>query len=253
MTARRWRRPSLFALLLTAIGTLVFLRLGAWQLNRADEAQRVIATFSAASNAPYEDFSAARASPPDVRYPHVRVTGHFVAERGYLRDEQVRDGKLGVEAYAAFALTGTEAADATSPLLLVDRGWAAWSHQPDSQPLLPPLAEGNIELSGVYAPFPGNGIRVGGNALNKQNAWPKLTLAIDAQEIATDLQQSLLPRVLLLDADAQSGFVREWTPTVISPERHQAYAFQWFAFALAAVVIFVLLHVSKTRNPTKGN
>jgi cytochrome oxidase assembly protein ShyY1 len=33
------------------------------------------------------------------------------------------------------------------------------------------------------------------------------------------------------------------------PERHRAYAFQWFTFALAAVVIFVLLH--RQRRPKR--
>ncbi len=241
MTAWRWRRPSLFALALTVAGMLLFTRLGIWQLDRAAEAQQILAAFAAAPNAAYEDFAGVRAAPPDARYPHVRVHGRFVAERGYLRDEQVRDGKLGVEAFAVFAIHGESA------LLLVDRGWVAWSHEPGTQPALPPLAEGEAELSGVYAPFPGNGIRVGGNVLGTQSAWPKLTLAIDAREIAVDLEQALLPRVLLLDADAQSGFAREWTPALMGAERHRAYAFQWFAFAIAALVIFVLLHFRKVQ------
>jgi surfeit locus 1 family protein len=32
------------------------------------------------------------------------------------------------------------------------------------------------------------------------------------------------------------------------PARHRAYAFQWFTFAAAAVVMFVVLH-RKRRNP----
>ena len=241
MTARQWRRPSWFALALTAIGMLIFVRLGVWQLERAEEAQRILAAFAAAPNAAYEDFSSVRTAPPDVRYPHVRVRGYFVADRGYLRDEQVRDGKLGVEAFAAFAVDGDSA------LLLVDRGWIAWSHERNSQPALPSLSADAIELSGVYAPFPGSGLRVGGNALSTQSTWPKLTLAVDAQEIAADLKAPLLPRVLLLDADAASGFVREWTPNLMPPQRHQAYAFQWFAFALVALVIFILLHFPKVK------
>ncbi len=241
MTARRWRRPSWFALALTAIGMLIFVRLGVWQLDRAAEAQRILAAFAAAPDAAYEDFSSARSAPPDARYPHVRVRGHFVADRGYLRDEQVRDGKLGVEAYAAFAVDGDSA------LLLVDRGWIAWSRDRNSQPALPPLSADAIELSGVYAPFPGSGIRVGGDALSAQSTWPKLTLAVDAREIAADLKAPLLPRVLLLDPDAASGFAREWTPNLMPPQRHQAYAFQWFAFALAALVIFILLHFPEVK------
>jgi cytochrome oxidase assembly protein ShyY1 len=239
MTARQWRRPSLFAIVLTVVGVLIFARLGIWQLDRAAEAQRILDAFAAAPNAPYEEFSRVRSAPPDARYPHVRVRGHFVAERGYLRDEQVRNGRLGVEAFAVFAVASDDA------LLLVDRGWIAWSRERGTQPALPALAAGEVELSGVYAPFPGSGLRVGGNALSTQSAWPKLTLAIDAQEIGADLKQALLPRVLLLDADASAGLLREWTPNLMSPQRHQAYAFQWFAFVLAAIVIFVLLHYKK--------
>jgi len=246
MSARRWQRPSWFAIVLTLAGIALFVRLGLWQLDRADEARHLLATFDAAPKAALEDFAAVRTAPPADRYPHVRLRGRFLADRGWLRDEQVRDGKLGVEAYAAFAVEGNDAASG-SEVLLVDRGWIAWSHEHGTQPLLPALPEGDVELSGVYAPFPGNGIRVGGNALARQSTWPKLTLAIDAQEIVADLGRPLLPRVLLLDADAASGFARSWTPSVMPPERHRAYAVQWFAFAVAAIVIFVLLHFKKVQ------
>ncbi|MFT3791009.1 MAG: SURF1 family protein [Rudaea sp.] len=241
MTARRWQRPSWFAIVLTLTGIALFARLGIWQLDRAEEAQRLLAAFDSAPKAAFEDFAAVRAAPQADRFPHVRVAGRFIADRVWLRDEQVRDGKLGVEAYAAFA------PDTSREVLLVDRGWIEWSHEPGTQPALPPLPQDAATLAGVYAPFPGNGIRVGGNALARQTAWPKLTLAIDAQEIAADLQRPLLPRVLLLDADAASGFVRAWTPSLMPPERHRGYALQWFAFAVAAIAIFILLHYKKVQ------
>jgi cytochrome oxidase assembly protein ShyY1 len=245
MSARHWQRPSWFAIALTLVGIALFVRLGIWQLDRADEARHLLAAFDAAPKAALEDFAAVRAAPPADRYPHVRVHGRFLADRSWLRDEQIRDGKLGVEVYAAFVAEGSDASNGKDEVLLVDRGWIAWSHERGTQPALPPLAEGEVAVTGVYAPFPGNGIRVGGNALTRQAQWPKLTLAIDAQEIAADLNRPLLPRVLLLDADAASGFVRSWTPSVMPPERHRGYAVQWFTFAVAAIVIFVLLHYKK--------
>jgi len=39
--------------------------------------------------------------------------------------------------------------------------------------------------------------------------------------------------------------VREWTPNVMPAERHLAYAVQWFALALAALVTFGVLHWRK--------
>jgi cytochrome oxidase assembly protein ShyY1 len=236
MATRRWRRASWLAIALTFIGIAVFMRLGIWQLDRARETQAVLDAFAGASGSAFDDFAAVSTNPPPDRFPKVRVHGHFVAGRGWLRDEQLHAGRVGVEAYDAFTVDGGQ------PLLLVDRGWIAWSHAPGTQPAVPAPPPGDVELSGMYAPFPASGLRVGGNALLTQSAWPKLTLAIDHNEIAADLGRPLLPRVLLLDADPASGLERAGTPQLMPPARHRAYAFQWFAFALAAVAIFVLLH-----------
>jgi len=236
---RRWRRASGFAIVLTLVGVALFVRLGIWQLGRAREAQSMLDAFAGASQSALEDFVEIAADPPAGRFPHVRVRGHYVVARAWLRDEQMRNGRLGVEAYAAFAVDGVAAT------LLVDRGWVAWEHAPGTQPPLPAAIEGEIDLTGIYAPFPGNGLRLGGNVLPTQTTWPKLTLAVDHDEIAADLKHALLPRVLLLDADVASGFERIWIPAMMPPARHAAYAFQWFAFAVAALAIFAFLHRKK--------
>lgn len=239
MTARRWNRPRGFAWALLCVGVAAFTSLGMWQLDRARQKEQLLAAYAAAANEPAGDFARERDSADAQRYPHVRVRGNFVEGRGYLLDEQVHDGQLGVHAIAVFAVTGEQRR------LLVDRGWIAWNHAPGTTPALPALADGEVELSGTYAPFPRGGFRLGGNALVAQKAWPKLTLHVDAAEISADLRQPVLPRLLLQDADASSGFVREWTPGTMPPARHRAYALQWFTFALAALVIFVILHWRK--------
>jgi cytochrome oxidase assembly protein ShyY1 len=59
--------------------------------------------------------------------------------------------------------------------------------------------------------------------------------------------------VLALDADPAAIYVRVHTLDLSSmpPARHRAYAFQWFTFALAAVVMFLVLHRTK-RRPNKN-
>jgi surfeit locus 1 family protein len=236
---RRWHKPSVLAWVLLALGIAAFMKLGVWQLDRAWQKEQLFAAFATAANEAPQNFASVRDSADLQRYPRVRVTGRYVADRGYLRDEQLHDGQLGVHAIAVFAAAGEDR------LLLVDRGWIAWNHAPGTTPMLPPLADGETTLAGIYAPLPASGLRVGGNALTAQNTWPKLTLRVDAAEIAADLGKSLLPRILLLDAKADSGFVREWTPNVMPPLRHRAYALQWFTFALVALVVFVVVHWRK--------
>jgi surfeit locus 1 family protein len=236
MTARHWHAPSTFAWTLLAFGIAAFVVLGFWQLDRAAQKEQLLSAFAAGANGPAIEFARVRDTLDAQRYPHVRVRGQFLTDREYLRDEQLHEGKLGVHAIAVFAVAGEDR------LLLVDRGWLAWNHAPGTTPVLPPLPDGEVELTGIYAPFPSSGLRVGGDALKTQSTWPKLTLRIDAAEISADLDKTLLPRMLLLDAEANSGFVREWTPNVMPPVRHRAYAFQWFTFALVAIVVFVAVH-----------
>lgn len=125
--------------------------------------------------------------------------------------------------------------------VLVNRGFLARGSDRVAPPIVAPPA-GELELEGLYAPPPGSGLRLGGNPLPKQAQWPKLTIYLDLGEIAQDLGRSVGDGVLLLDADPTSGFVREWTPQILPPERHRGYALQWFSFALAAIVIFIVLH-----------
>jgi cytochrome oxidase assembly protein ShyY1 len=245
MTARSWRRPSWFALALTLFGVTVFVALGLWQLDRAAQKERLLAAFGAAATSAPADLRSVRDNADLQHYPHVRIAGHFLVDRGYLLDEQMHAGQLGVHAIGVFAGEGED------HLLLVDRGWIAWDHASGTTPALPRLPENEMELTGIYAPFPGGGLRIGGNALLTQATWPKLTLYLDAEPITADLGKPLLPRMLLLDPAADSGFVRAWTPNVMPPARHRAYAFQWFAFVIVALAIFIGKHWRKVDSATK--
>jgi len=230
------RRPSWFAVLLTLCGVAVFIALGIWQLHRARYHQAVLARFTRAAAAPVQPFAMVeRAAPTDV-YPHVQVRGTFAAHRVYLLDNRMHAGQLGVDVFVPFT------PDNRDRLLLVDLGFVSRQGPQEMLPELPPLPEHEIALRGLYAPPPAPGLKLGGDALKDERSWPKVLTYIDMNAIAADLHRQLYPRVLLLDADPASPYMRQWTPEVIAPARNRAYAFQWFTFALAAVVIFFLMH-----------
>ncbi len=222
----------MFAVLLALAGVAAFSTLGFWQLRRAVDKELLLAGFAGAEARQPVTLADARRHAAEGSYPHVRVRGWFDPEHTYVLDDQVRDGQQGRFSFAIFVPEdGAQA-------LLVNRGFLARAES-ETQP---PLPEGEVELSGLYAPAPGSGLRMGGNALPKSVRWPKLTIYIDPAEIAQDAGRALDDRVLLLDADPSSAFVREWTPQIIPPERHRGYAFQWFGFAFASIVIFIVLH-----------
>ena len=70
-----------------------------------------------------------------------------------------------------------------------------------------------------------------------------------AVELGKALGRPLESRILLLDAQAADGYLREWQPPGLPPSRHWGYAIQWWAFALATLVIWALMSFRKERSP----
>lgn len=226
-------------------GALLFIRLGVWQLHRADFKEALLRRYAASVSAPLQDFAKVAEAPPADGFPRVRVRGHYLADRLYLLDNPKHDGRGGVEVFAPFALHGQ------SQLLLVDLGFLPGNGN-GKTPQLPPLPTAEVSLQGLYVPPPPVGFEMGGDALSRQTRWPKNSIFMDPAEIARDLGRPLYPRLLALDADPASIYVRVHTLDFSSmpPARHRAYAFQWFTFALAAVVILLVLH--RKRKPRKS-
>jgi cytochrome oxidase assembly protein ShyY1 len=56
---------------------------------------------------------------------------------------------------------------------------------------------------------------------------------------------ALLEPVLLLDADSGPGYLRDWRPPGISPDRNYSYAVQWWSFALLAAAMYVGFNLKK--------
>jgi cytochrome oxidase assembly protein ShyY1 len=237
--ARSWHRPSFVAVALTAFGIAAFSALGLWQVDRAAQKERLFAAYANAMSQTPVTLDAARRMPPTAeRYPLVTVRGRYDATHAYVLVDQTHAGKVGSVAIAVF-----EPADG-SPAILVDRGFVA-GNASGEPPAIPPLPAGEQQLLALYAPPPGSGLRLGGNPLPRQSAWPKQSIYLDVGEISADLGRSLDARMLRLAPDAASGFVREWRPDVFPPERHRAYAFTWFTLAAAVVVVFVGMHWQK--------
>lgn len=233
----RIRRPSVFAVLLTLVGIGVFCALGVWQLDRAAYKETVLARFDHAAAAPLESLEQAVSGPERNDYPHVEVSGRLEGDRLYFLDDQMRAGRLGVMVFAPLVTDGS------MHTLLVNLGFLAkMGADSTSMPDVPPIPDRPVTLTGIYAPPPLPGLKLGGNPLVRQKTWPKVVTWIDTREIGADLHRKVYPHVLLLDPDPHSAYLRHWTANVMPPARHRAYALQWFSFAIAAIVMFFVLH-----------
>jgi surfeit locus 1 family protein len=87
---------------------------------------------------------------------------------------------------------------------------------------------------------------LGEQAVDPNASWPRILNFPTYGTLRNMLPAPLAQRILLLDPQAADGFERVWQISLrVSPERHIAYAVQWFAFAAAAIVIYLVLVLKK--------
>jgi surfeit locus 1 family protein len=227
-------RPSLTVTLVTLFPALLFCSLGTWQLQRAELKQQRIERHEAAAHhagLPNEDSA--------QEFTRVTVEGRFDRERHVLADNQLLNGRPGVHVYTPFR---TE----EGTTVLVNRGWLPL---PDRRALPGVPADAGVHaISGRLGPIPGAGRQLGPTDQVSGDRWPQLLTYPDLGLISTALDRELYPMVLFLDPDSPGGFDgRHWPPVFMTPARHRAYAFQWFALAATAVVAWVLLGLRRSR------
>ncbi len=219
------------AVLLGAVGFLC-VALGRWQWHRAAESRETAARFAVTA-----DLAPLTSAPPDFegqRYRRLRLHGEYVPERQFLLDNIVEDGRAGYE-----VLTPFRPSDG-GRWLLVNRGWLPAN--PDRR-VLPEVAvdSGERDVEGRIDRLPRPGLTLGGGAAGMKTEALTVLSYPTAAELAERLGRPVYPYQLLLDARESVGFAREWRPAGLGPERHLAYAGQWWLFACGAVGAAVAL------------
>jgi len=209
--------------------TAAFAALGTWQLGRAHEKEQALSAYAQAQTA--EPVALAElvregAAEPSGLPRRVRVGGRYDDSITLLLDNQVLDGKAGVDVLTAFVPEDGGRA------VLVDRGWLPLA--PDRH--TPPVgAAGPLHLSvtGLMRAPPAQGVHLG-NAEFVRGATPPMLAYLDLDALERQTGTRLLRAVLQLAPDELHGYTRRWQalPNTMPPERHRGYAVQWFALAL---------------------
>jgi surfeit locus 1 family protein len=217
----------------------LFLLLGNWQLERAQEKRALLQHLQEQSRQPVRDLPSTLEDPQQWRYRRVRVSGYFDDAHQFLLDNQVSRGQVGLQVITPLRMEHAQQA------VLIDRGWVPLGrdrrHVPDIQ------ATGQrVELTGtVYVPYK-NPYHLGG--LDEgQSDWPRMIQYLDFQAIPQRLGYPVLPLTIRLDPGTPHGYRREWPDIPFTPERHLGYAIQWFALAAVLVVIYLALNIRRVR------
>ena len=221
-THARGEGAAVVLLVVTALVTVLCVRLGVWQWHRALQREAEHAAFERGAATLATLGGRADALP---LYQRVRVAGRLDAAHQFLLDNRSARGNAGYEVLTPLLREG-------APALLVDRGWVAFTGSRARLPDVAVDAPGTVELTGRLAPLPAPGLALGHAAPPPGPSWPKVTGYPQLAELAAALGTPVESRILLLDPDAPYGTpVRDWQPAGPSPLRHYAYAVQWWCFA----------------------
>ncbi|MBI4997100.1 MAG: SURF1 family protein [Rhodocyclales bacterium] len=229
-SARRGFRPSRAATLATALLLPVLLALGVWQLQRAAQKEALLDRWSAqAALAPLpvgpDQLQILR--DPGAAGRRLVLHGHWDTRLQVLLDNQVQHGVAGYRLFTPLRIAGDRA-------VLVDRGWLAGGPRRELAPAVLPV-RGEVALAGVAAPPPAAGplarqvvdASLGGGLLRVQRLdiaglSPWLDLDLEPWTLRTD---PALPR--------------------LTPDRHRAYALQWFLLAALLAGLYVGLNLRR--------
>lgn len=228
---------SKFAISLFVFGMMAlmafFIRLGYWQVQRAVEKERIL---NAASHAQTLAVKSMQTLPmpanPKAQFRWVTLSGEYEPYT-VLLDNQQRDHHIGYDVLTPFRLAGG------SQRILVDRGFIVRDVRRSSYPFVP-APKGLQKIQG-YLYQPSDKQWVLGEVLQFQDKHTAVLERLDVAFISNVLQKSLYPAILRLSPAMAEGFRRDWPLVNMPPERHKAYALQWFSMAGLTLLICIVI------------
>ena len=175
-----------------------------------------------------------------LRFYSIQADGSFDGSHQFLLDNRTHEGKAGYH-----VLTPLRLDDRTA--VLVNRGWVPTG---PSRDVLPKVGAPRGELQVRGKLFPPPRVFLLGSSGYEGGGWPLVVQSVDPERMEQLLGYAVLNSVVMLAPDAPDGYTRQWTPYYgITPQRHKAYAFQWFSLATALLIIYIAMTVRRV----KGN
>ena len=226
-------RPALIPGIVVLCLLPVLISLGIWQLGRADEKRALLEQHSQRSHDKRLRLTADTRDDADLlRYREVAVTGRYDSSHQFLIDNQIVQGKVGYFVMTPLILQGSKKA------VLVNRGWVALNKD---RSRLPDIAFDDLgaTVSGRVNYFPRVGYKLAGAEIPTPG-WPAVVQVVDRAVLEERLGYPLFSFQIELDADQENGYLRDWRTIVpMPPEKHFAYAMQWFGLAFTLVILFI--------------
>lgn len=236
-TIKRYR-PPLWGTLALVVGSSVCITAGFWQLDRAAGKRELFAAFEQGLDGEALQSPVTDDNIEPYLYQRITLTGRYVPDRQILLDSMMHEGRPGYQVLTPLQ-TDTQA-------VLINRGWLR--ADPD-RTVMPDVAvtDRMRTVTGRLYRLPRTGLSLGVTPAGAQAVWPLRLLFPSAAEISGRTGLAVHDYQVLLDPADEDGYTRVWRPALMPPEKHLAYALQWFVMAGTIVIIYVALTIRAAR------
>lgn len=204
------------------------IRLGLWQWHKAE--QKLAITEALAHHghvlqpAQIDLFAASKLEA--LHLQTVALTGHYLPQYSFFLDNQVVQGQAGFHVITPFLLSDQH------HVIWVNRGWLAGFADHQKIPVVTTSTHMQT-IQGLFWQQRKTGFRLDSAA----KGWQAVQQVIDFDYLRQQVPYVFPNAILKLDPASPDGYLRQWEVPAGQVEKHQSYAYQWFGFALASLLI----------------
>lgn len=238
---RRFAPSPAFTLLMLALCVL-FVALGRWQWRRGTARAAEHARFERGAR---EVLTLGSKPLTGVRdYQKVSLTGTYDAAHQFLIDNMSYRDLDGYHVLTPLERPGGR-------VVLVDRGWVPFLGSRSRLPDISMQRTGPMTVTGRVGHLPAAGLASGRAPPAASGPWPRVTSFPTLAQLSQALGRPLETRIILLDPRAPEGYVRVWRLPGIPAMQNFGYAFEWWSFAIAAVVLWAVVSTRRGGKPAQ--
>lgn len=228
---------------------------GIWQLNRAEQKIRLGDSLSAKLQMPVLNANADNLTLEQASERRILARGRFMQNEVVWLDNRPRpipEGGSGASGQSGFYVMMPLRLEGQEAVLWVNRGWAPRNNQNRIELPAVKTADEIVTIEGIAFPHPGRVYELGqkGDPKARPRIEQNFDLALEAQ---SHEWKQLRFIVRESGSSKEDGLVRNWPSPTNGVDRHYAYAFQWFALALAGFLFWLINGLMKYRRELAVN
>lgn len=235
-------KPSLVGLTALLICIPLFIHFGVWQYGKAQKQKMRQTSYLKSDQQKAEMFPShlKKLNKTDKeiwQYKKVKIEGVYEEQYQFLLDNQVHQTRAGYHVITPLKIGDSEG------YVLVNRGWIPANATHSDIPVVDTPKTLQQVIGQVW--LPSERYFTLEAKEETQTDFKRVWQYMDVKQYQQMVPIDVSPMLIKLDPKSDAGgFARQWTVSFKRIATHMSYAYQWFGFAAAALMIFIYMSIT---------